>query len=483
MNLLWFSIGLGLPTLSGFCIVEILEWRNKVLTSLERWVLGFAVGLLSVSLLSFIASAFAHISLTLTGFLGIHILLLLVVGSLRYLFARNPMHNHAPKFSWKTNTWSLPLKIILILLAIWSFGKIAAATFDLVTTPTFFNDSVTNWNARGKVYFTQKKFSLDLPSQTTDDSVGGISSYPPAIPFVKAWLATLAGGWNEALTNSIHMAWYFALLALVFATLRRYTSLLAAILGTYVFVSLPLPLLHGMAAYADIFMALHLFIPAVLLFHAIHAERGSAALSFLRIASVAIALIPFTKNEGLILYFPALALFSCIAHWLLLKRNTLSKRDALLSICFLMGMAIILILPWLAFKWMYGLPFGNAKPLSGFVFAWQPGVLPSVAVSLFFHGSWLLLFPLLLLLMVKEWRAAFFSRVSFLTGFFLFLFLGQLSLYLFTSLSIEAVKQTGYGRGLIHLIPLAVVLTTLLLSRGSVFSAAENGSNTQSENV
>ena len=41
--------------------------------------------------------------------------------------------------------------------------------------------------------------------------------------------------------------------------------------------------------------------------------------------------------------------------------------------------------------------------------------------------------------------------------------MGQLFAYLFTGLSQEALFQTGYARGLIHLMPVIVTVTTVLL--------------------
>ena len=430
----------------------------------ERWILGGALGLLWTMFLTFVASAILGFPLTLFGFLAVQIVALLIAGGLWFGTTRSRMpHESGTRIRMQTRP-STTLNIVLLILFCWTLIKIGATGFDLLTTPTFFNDSITNWNARAKVFFVEKKFSLRLPSDTPGEPPGGIRSYPPAIPLAKAWFATLAGKWNEGLVNAIHMMWFLALLLLVFLNLRRHVSFVTAALGTYLLSSVPLVLLHGLAAYADIFMALHLFIPAMLLFHALHQDHAEDALSFLRLSAFAIALVPFTKNEGLLLYFPPLILFFLGTHWHLLQRRVLSKRDAVRSLAWILFFSMIVVIPWLAFKWTHGLPFGNAKPLGAFGLAWQPGVLQAVGVSLFFHGSWLLLFPLLLFLLVTQWRAAFTSKIFFLTSFFLMLFFGQLLLYLFTGLGFEALKQTGYGRGLLHLMPLATVLMSLLIA-------------------
>ncbi len=463
--LFWLLPGLALPTVSGWCLLGCLEKDHRVLHPLERWVLGFALGLLSSTFLTFLGAVFLGIPLTLPGFLTVQIAALLLTGGWWFCTARSVPGDHAPRPSPRPLVPSTTMNIALVVLALWTLAKMGAAAFDVITTPAFFNDTITNWNARAKVYVALEEFSLSLPSQNPGDFSSGISSYPPSVPLVKAWLASLAGAWHEGLVNAIHFVWYLALLILVFLTLRRTSSWLIAVFGTYVLSSLPLMLTHSMVAYADIFMALHLFIPSILLFHALHQEERGTALSFLKLSVFAIGLVPFTKNEGLLLYFPLLVLFSAVTHGLLLKRAVLSTRDMRRSLLWTASFVLLILIPWLVFKWTHGLDFGNAKPLGGFSVSWQSGVLQSVAVSLFFHGSWLLLFPLLLFLLVTQWRVAFLSRTAFLTILLLVLFCGQLSLYLFTGLSVEAMKQTGYGRGLIHLVPIAVVLISLLLDK------------------
>lgn len=467
MMLFWFFVGVTLPTLSGWCMLRFLEGRYPVLLCCERWILGCALSLPCTMFLTFIASGMLGLPLTLMGFLGVQIATLFITGGL--WFSARPTENilreHRMPATRIGKVPSTTMKIFLTVLCLWTAGKIGAVTFDAVTTPSFFNDSITNWNARAKVYVTRKEFSLSLPSDRAGESPGGIRSYPPAVPLMKAWLVALAGRWDEGLVNALHPIWFLILLASVFLTLRHHASFVIAALGMYLLSSIPLVMLHGLAAYADMFMALHLFIPAMLLFHALCEEQRGRACAFLRLFAFAVALVPFTKNEGLLLYFPTLIFIALGTHWFLRKRGILSTRDILESMLWILFFIMIFVLPWLAFKWTHGLEFGNAKPLDAFTVAWQPGVLQSIGVSLFFHGSWLLLFPLLLFLLITQWRAAFTSNILLLTSLFLLLFFGQMSLYLWTGLSFEALKLTGYERGLLHVMPIAAVLIALLAAK------------------
>jgi hypothetical protein len=118
--------------------------------------------------------------------------------------------------------------------------------------------------------------------------------------------------------------------------------------------------------------------------------------------------------------------------------------------------------PWVAFKVQNGLPFGNAKTIPQFE-GWQDNVLLAVFINTFFEANWLLLPSLLIGLLLVRFRTAFRSPLLVFTVYFLVVFGVQLSLYLFTGLSAEALRQTGYARGLIHLAPVAATLAGMLL--------------------
>jgi hypothetical protein len=84
-------------------------------------------------------------------------------------------------------------------------------------------------------------------------------------------------------------------------------------------------------------------------------------------------------------------------------------------------------------------------------------------VNTFFEGNWNLLFPLLLLLVALARKRLFSSTLAPLSFFVLAAIALQAGLFLFTSLSVEALKQTGLARGFVQLAPLVTMLTVLLL--------------------
>lgn len=464
MNAIAFLIGIALPAFNGWLVLRLLEGRTRVLFAIERIVLGCVLGLTLMMLLTFTAHSTTAMPINRFGFFAVHVACTVLFGALNMFFLKQLPPSPAPLPSAPLPRF---VKIIFLLLGLWTLVKISAtAVTFLLLTPTYLDDTLDNWNLRGKVYFVDQALTLVMPAEDPLTSPMGVSSYPPPVPLAKAWLASIAGEWSDALVNSIHIVWYLAAAALVFFALRRKTSLGWALTGTYVLTSIPLYLMHGTNPYGDAFVSVHVLIAATTLFYAVTADNETERLSFFRIAALASALLSFTKNEGLLVYLPPLLLILCIALFLFWKRQTMSHKHIFEVLLWFAGLLVALGLPWLMFKWSNGLTFGNAKPFTSLGFAWQPLVLFSITVNTLFEGNWVFLFPLLIALLILRFRNAF-KEYIVLTAFFLIVYIGQAMLFLFTSLSHEALKQTGYARGIIHLTPVIVLLTTLLLAKGA----------------
>ncbi len=426
--------------------------------------MGFLAGLTGTMTLTFFLGVAPGLPFTRVVFVGVQVLLLFLLLALvrwrtgpAWFHPARPALPSAPRMP----RWAVAL---LILLGIWSAAKIGTGAFLLLNFPPYFDDTVKNWNFRGKIFFVMKAPTTTAPGRS-EDLLGQLHSYPPAVSMSKTWLATLAGEWHEGLVNSIHLAWFACTLLLLFAFLRRWTTLPWALGGTYLLVSLPLVLIQGTQAYAEIFLAAHFFAVAALLAHAAAATERVERIAFLRLAAVMAAFLPLTKNEGLVLYLPFLFLVATAMVAWFRRRDRLLIRDARLATLWFLGATAATTLPWLIYKWSLGLSFGNAHAISDTVLSWRPGVLKAIAIGLFFEGNWLLLFPLLAVLLAMGWKTAFRSPLMILTALFLLLFAVQLPIFLLTDLSTEATFQTGYSRGIVHLAPLAVAVGTVILHR------------------
>lgn len=464
MILPWLLLAALLPTLAGWFLLGLLESRTRVLLPLERLALGCLLGLTLAMFLTFLLEIAGLISFSRIGFLGVQAVLVLL---LALLHRGQRKRTGVPVHQYILDPTPMPrvAKWIFGGLGVLAIAKLIAGYIILTNTPVYFDDVFKNWNMRAKMFYVTQEFVFD-PLQSEDAALtGGLNSYPPTVSMVKASVATLAGRYEEGLVNAPHMLWALILLALLYCALRRRTTKFVATLGMFALAGMPLFFLHATAAYADLFLAAHVFAAVSLLYAGVAAEDPTRRAAFLRIGAVAAGLLVFTKNEAVLLYLPPLILLLLGSLGLLVRKNAMPRKEALRILAWYAGAIAAVAIPWIGFKIANGLEFGNAKAVSGFSFAWQPGVTYAIAYNTFLESNWILFFPLFLLLLLLERRAAFLSALAMLTLFFLIVYLGQLPLYLFTGLGTEAIRQTGYARGVLHIIPIGVMAMTLLLER------------------
>lgn len=457
MSIVAFIVGIGLPTFSGWLLVRLCEGKTPVLFTIERWVAGGVLGTTLTMALMFVLHTTTGLPLDRLGFLGAELATAIVLGGLWYWKkpqSPSPVPASSPRWRFEWLLW--------ILLGIAIIKVLAASVTFLLLTPTFLDDALDNWNLRGKVFFVDQALTLALPGEDPILSPKGVSSYPPAVPLLKASLASIAGEWNDPLINSVHVLWYGATTYLVYCAIRRRLARSWALLGAYAVLAMPLVTMHGTNPYADVFVAVHVFLAASYMFSAVGERDRDRKRTWFALLGIAIAALAFTKNEGIVLYLPPLLLIVGIGLLRDIRNRTTSLKEAIVLVLRLAIPFLIVALPWLIFKWSQGLTFGNAKPFTSLGWKWHDHVLSAVAINTFFEGNWLFLFPLLFVLLVWRWRAAF-TRTLALTAFVGILYVGQMTIFLFTALAAEALMQTGYARGLVQLLPCFVLLTVLLL--------------------
>lgn len=461
MSIIGFIVGLGLPATCGWLGLRLCEGHSPVLGRAERWAAGLIVGGTITMALVFALHVAMGMPLNLAGFLGTELTTLAILGG---LYAWKRPTGAAPALPASPRPRFEPLVWLLLAFAV---AKVAFASVTfLLLTPTYLDDTLDNWNLRGKVFFEDQRMTLALPGEDPIASPKGVSSYPPAVPLLKASMAAIAGEWSDPLANAPHAAWFAAAATLLYAAVRRVLARHWALLAVYGYLSLPLATMHGTNPYADVFVSAHVFLAAAWMLAALKEENERRMRAWFLLAGVALGALSFTKNEGLIVYTPPLIFI--LALTLAWKWKT-GRTDIRAIIGELLRVAVplaVVALPWLLFKWANGLTFGNAKPFTEFTIRWRENVLMSVGVNTFLEGNWLLLFPLFFGLLAWRGRAAWVAWLP-LTAFVCIVYFGQLMLFLFTDLAVEALMQTGYARGLIQLMPCIILLTALLLANAA----------------
>lgn len=457
MNAIAFAIGLALPASAGWLLVRAIEGRTPVLLRVERWAAGTALGIALSMWLAFVGHVSAGLPLDRTGFVLVELGFLGTCAAAWAWRGRagapvSPPRN-GPRQRWEYLVWAL----LAIAVAKVAFAGI---TF-LLLTPTYLDDTLDNWNLRGKVFFEDKALTLVMPGEDPVASPKGVSSYPPTVPLFKASMAAIAGSWSDPLANSVHGVWFTIAALLLYSAVRKRLPNRWALLATYAYLAMPLATMHGTNPYADVFVSVHVFLAASWTLDALREHDPAQRRARFALSGFAFATLAFTKNEGLIVYLPPLILIMLVGVGLSLRGRAMKVGDALgLAARSAVPLAVV-ALPWLVFKWSNGLTFGNAKPFSTFEIYWREGVVTAVAINTFFEGNWLFLFPVLFALLAWR-RAAAWKTYLPLSAFFAIVYVGQMALFLFTNLSVEATMQTGYARGLIQLLPCVVLLAGLL---------------------
>lgn len=457
-----FLVGIGLPTLNGWLLLGLLQKHTRILLGVERVAAGGVIGLALSMGVVFYIHTLSGVPLSQYGFLGIQLGMLGILSLIAYKF-----YSKFTLLKRDESKIEQPKKVIrylLYTLVTWVVLKaLSTGTVFLFLTPTYLDDSLDNWNLRGKLYFEDQAITLALPGEDPEQSRMTISSYPPTVPLMKAWIASVAGAWSDPAANGIHLFYYIAALLLVASVTRRLVGRGWDLFAVYVLGSLPLYAMHGTNPYADGILSVHVFLAYAFPLCAFVETDPARRMAFLRIGAVCAALLPLLKNEGLLIYLPPLFLIGSIVLFQGLRHRLLLQKDALRIVAWYVGMFIVLTLPWLIFKWSHGLTFGNAKSFTSLSIGWQTGVVESIIVNTFFEGNWLLLFPVLIGLLTWRRRAAWKTWLP-LTAYVCIICAGQMMIFLFTGLSVEARMQTGLARAGVQMMPLLCLLTILLLA-------------------
>jgi hypothetical protein len=461
MNVVAFVIGIGITTVIGWLALRLAEGKSMVMTREERLAWGFVLGPTLGMFVVFVCHIVGLVKLNLIGFLIPQIVLILLLaagvwkfGSLRFAGATGVL---AP-----SKTYPQWIKIGILILCAWTALKIFAGAYDLISVPTYWDDSFNNWNMRGKMFYFTEELTLVIPvgnGFVADEQ--GVSSYPPMLPMVKTWVSVLRGEWSEGLINGVHLVWFIGLLAAFYCTLRRSFDPLLSAFGVYLLVSLPLLLIHGSNPYAEIFTAAHIFLAISALLGLRRATVSGEIQSWTKIFFLTLALLILTKNEALLLHTPLLVLIA-LAYDLRTKQ-LIGSMEHRKTIAVGFATVLVIVLPWLAFKWLNGLTFGNAKSVSGFELAFNMNVLKAIWFHFAQEANWLLLPLALPLALIAAGKKFWITTESLLATFVLADIGLQIVLFIvIPSLATEAINQTGLSRGLLQIAPVATLLLMFL---------------------
>ncbi len=221
MDLIVFIIGVGIPIVIGWLALLLLERHEPVLAPGERWFWAMTLGPTLLMLIVFVCHIVGVTKLNLVGFLVPAVGSLLVLGMLCMRSGTLAVRSFSPPLAVSRRLSRLTI-VAIALLTLWTVVKVFAGAYELVTVPTYWDDSFNNWNMRGKIFFEHQRIELTIPiGNGTIQTEGGVSSYPVALPMLKTWVSVLRGQWHEPIVNGLHLLWIVGLSGCFYFALRR----------------------------------------------------------------------------------------------------------------------------------------------------------------------------------------------------------------------------------------------------------------------
>ncbi|HTW96031.1 MAG TPA: hypothetical protein VMD74_00010 [Candidatus Methylomirabilis sp.] len=316
--------------------------------------------------------------------------------------------------------------------------------------PTMTFDSVTMWAAKAKILFYENHVSFDKNSPLYLGG-GGHINYPWQIPLQVFWLEANLGHFDDLLSNLIFIAYFFALLLVLFFWLKKFTSGFVALVFTFFLFSMPLFFYHGFNAYADLPLAFYVLLGGGFLYFWLSSGRKRDLF-----ASAIFFGLSFWVKDGAIFYLaPAVFVVAvaALAGW--------REKKAMWQYPLVMAAPV---LPWLLFKIFYHQGINN----TGWGFGFHPQIFESFfwAMLMFTSGSWNLWWAVLIIFLLVNIKKMASDRALLLGWVFaISCFLAILAVYLFTERFEFAVDQTSVSRNLLVLVPVMVFLVGLFFKK------------------
>ncbi len=201
--------------------------------------------------------------------------------------------------------------------------------------------------------------------------------YPLLVPFAELWIYEWLGRVDQAAIKVVFPLFYFSLIGILCGAVRRMTNLRVALLACVAVGALPPMTVQAGATsgYADLPLAASMLGAVSFTLLALSTANPEA----LGLAAMLSTSAVWTKAEGLLLVC-ALAAAASIAKLPIRKTAVL------------LGMPLLIALPWLVIQGRYGMPDGDFLPVSAAVLVGNLHRLPASAVQigreLLLPGHW-----------------------------------------------------------------------------------------------
>lgn len=347
-----------LPWIAGALILLITYpsllkgWKFHILS----WFLG--VGIISNRLIDL---QFVHFGVWLLEYLWLIVLLLVVLGIKMTKFGLNrdtiKQTLKCEKIIWLKESYQGLSKMEKILTVWWGIFVVWFLINSFVHTvnfPIYADDSFNN-RTRPAVNIYYDGW-IKYQGDESEILGRGTAGYPVHIAAFKAFIAKVMGGRHDPYMKLFQWLGLFLILILSFvSTFEKTKSIFYSIIPSVLIAGLPLIFWHAIDGYHELASVYYTILSLRLLYECLQTNK----LGYMVVASWMLWILCYMKNDGFVVYMPAVVLGFAIVVLLqgrlgdIWKQVRNSKRDLSLIIWWI----ILLLIPFTAVKLSHGLGF------------------------------------------------------------------------------------------------------------------------------
>ena len=453
MTVASLALAVVVPAVIGWLVARLCLAGSDDRSLLEEVVLGWGLGMGLVSLVLF---AFGAVGARFTlGRVLVPAAIAIVVLAAVSRRVRIPARTRAGALQAFA---SMPRasQAATVGLGAWLGVKGVVTVWEALLLPIYSWDGWSQWSGGAKFFFLRGGFNLDPadPHFFGWDAGRVYLNYQLHVSLAQVWFALCLGRFDEVLVKAWAPLTYVAMVALLYRTLRRETTVPVALLFALALASAPLLTFHAFEGYADLTLAFYELAAVACFWRVVrsggaHGDRGALVLT-----GCFAALAIWTKQEGLLF---AVALLGAAVAYLVAKRRLEARWPALVL------PPAVLLVAWFMFLGAHGLPlFGRGEVEEA---AWHWEVFPVLGRELLLSANFNLVFVVFAVVTAWGFRTIARSELKYpylvLAGLVALLLL----VYLTTENFRFVMNLTGADRNVLTLLPIVYLLTGLAAAR------------------
>ncbi len=436
MAYLMTSYAVIFPTLVGLGFINLVLYKKDDATLPERLALGFCVGLMFVTFEMFFILTKLNIPFTVSS-VSLPLVPILLAGL--YVTFKNRLIDL--DLSGFKN-----LKLLEILLIALILLKIFFVFSSLMIKPVSGWDAWAQYSFRAKAYFIER--TAYVPS--LPETIRGQHN-----PLSQTWVFVCLNEWNDILGKIAFPLYYISLAMLFYCAVRRNRDRLISLFATYLLISLPFLVYHATIEYCDLMLSVYLFAGVSFLF----LWLNNPQLRYLILSFIFLLSTTTIKSESYFHLVIIMALFVATIFSGRLKNafgikwiQSLSAATVALGGLYMIRM--IFFVPHEALRF-------HAIDLSRI-----PPLLSVFADYIFTRDNWNIVWPVLIILVVFNYKKLFEKYNLFLLGIVALEFAGFMSYYFFSQNDIYGwlFYVTPAVRNMLQFMPVVALLAANLLT-------------------